>query len=408
MKKWLFTGVLAICLPFVFILSTTLMFVPLGGSAEGSCESVQNSSPNPQATDATSQENAKQIFEHLTDAQGKDNFSGAGGAGGVAVAERESGFDLKAINPSGGVAGWFQWSGFTNAVNGKRITSEGSIKAGDISTLTAGNEFKLLDHELNGSYASVRQKVGRATDPQQAALDWSQYYEGVSLTDSQTKANEIKANALKWYTTFNGASIPNSIKDAVNVGANQVTDDSYQEANGGCEVGTGSGKQVNGKIPVGTYYAQLSPDIKQAIGKRANFSSYPDDPSSAPWGHQCAWYVTYRAKEMGFNESTTAEGNGAVWGQSDPNFTTEVGKPVPHSVVDFKKGQAGRGTSDAGHTAFVEYVNPDGSLIISECNVVDGHSGMDRATATQPEESYATISAEDAKTLTYVYPKGTK
>lgn len=404
-KLALFAGLVLLLIPLGVVMMTTTLFIPLSNAAEQNCTSVQEQSPNPPGS-SDQEATAKQIFDHLTDAKGKTNFSGAGGAGAVAVAERESGFDVKAVNSSGGVAGWFQWSGFSNTVNGTRITAEGSIKAGDVSTLTAENEFKLLDYELLGSKASVRQKVGKATDPQQAALDWSQYYEGVSLTDSQTKADEIKANALKWYTKFDGASIPDSIKEAVNDGADQNTQDSYQEVNSGCEVGNGSGEQVDGEIPMGTYYAQLSPAVKKAIGKRPSFSSYPDDPTSAPWGHQCAWYVTYRAKEMGFDESTTAEGNGAVWGQSDPNFTSEIGKPVPHSAVDFKQGQAGRGTSVEGHTAFVEYVNPDGSLIISECNVVTGHSGMDRATATQPEESYATISAKDAKTLTYVYPKG--
>ena len=129
-------------------------------------------------------------------------FQGQGAAGAVAVAERESGFNAQAINPSGGVAGWLQWSGWGNTINGNRISSEGSIKSGDMSTLTAVNEFKLLDYELNGSKNSTRMSVGKATDPQQAALDWSVLYEGVSLADGQTKESEIKANALKWYTSL--------------------------------------------------------------------------------------------------------------------------------------------------------------------------------------------------------------
>lgn len=133
-----------------------------------------------------------------------NGFSGAGGAGAVAVAERESGFDPQAVNPGGGVSGWFQWSGWGNTINGSRISSEGSIKSGDLSTLTPANQFKLLDYELKGSKNSTRIIVGKATDPQKAALDWSVLYEGVSLADGQTKEAEIKANALKWYTTFDG------------------------------------------------------------------------------------------------------------------------------------------------------------------------------------------------------------
>ena len=86
--------------------------------------------------------------------------------------------------------------------------------------------------------------VGKATDPQQAALDWSVLYEGVSLADGQTKESEIKANALKWYTSFDGKNIPSSIKDAVNDGANNNTDNSYQEANSGCDAGSGTGEHI--------------------------------------------------------------------------------------------------------------------------------------------------------------------
>ncbi|MDG4984579.1 phage tail tip lysozyme [Lactococcus lactis] len=402
MKKWIVIIGSLLLVPICLVLMTSTIFVSQSSAAEEDCSSVQNETPNSD-TDAGSESEAKAIFDHLTKSIG---FSGAGASGALAVAQRESNFKVQAINPSGGVAGWFQWSGWGNTVNGDRIHSEGSIKGQDLSTLTQANEFKLLDYELKGSYNAVRTLVGKSKDPQQAALDWSEKFEGVSISDSQTKANEIKANALSWYTKFNGASIPDSIKDATNDGADSDTDDNYQEANSGCETGSGTGDQVEGTIPMGTYYDKLNPAAKKAIGKRPDFKSYPDDMTSAPWGHQCAWYVTYRAKEMGFNESNSTEGNGAVWGQSDPNFISEVGKPVAHSAVDFKQGQGGRGTSEAGHTAFVEYVNPDGSLIISECNVVSGHSGMDRASATQPEESYATISAADAKILTYVYPKG--
>lgn len=407
LKKWFLLGILPTLATFAAIMTiclTLLSAITLSSTtASTECTDQQEISNALMATPANTDGTEKSIFEYLTQ---KEGFSGAGGSGALAVAKRESSFDIKAINESGGVAGVFQWSGFSNTVNGTRITAEGSIKAGDTSTLTLENELKLVSFELKHSYVNVKTKVGTATDPEQAALDWSQYYEGVSLGDSQTKQTQIKADASKYYVKYGGKSIPSSIKNAASEGIDTTVSSEEAEANEGCEVGEGTGKQVSGTIPMGTYYDQLSPEIKKAIGKRPTFKSYPDDPTSAPWGHQCAWYVTYRAKEMGFNESTTAEGNGAVWGQSDANFTTEVGKPVAHAAVDFKMGQGGRGTSEAGHTAFVEYVNPDGSMIISECNVAKGHSGMDRITATQPEESYATISAADAKNLTYVTPKG--
>ncbi|WP_259750820.1 phage tail tip lysozyme [Lactococcus cremoris] len=407
MKKWIalsLTGFIALGgLIGMFFLIFTMMLSSTSAEATSSdCSDLQNQNPSLPSSEATAAVE-KAIFEHLTQTEG---FSGAGGSGALAVAKRESGFDPKAVNTGGGVAGIFQWSGFLNAINGNRITSEGSIKAGDMSTLTLDNELKLLKYELNNGYKAAKMKVGTATDPQQAALDWSVTYEGVSLSDSQTNTTQIKADATAFYLKYKGEDIPSSITNSVEDGNQENIDNAESEANSGCEVGEGSGEQVKGTIKIGTLYNQLTPEQKKAVGKRPNFASYPDDPANAPYGHQCAWYVTFRAKEMGFPLSTIAQGNGVVWGQNDPNLTYQVGKPTPHAAVDFKQGQAGRGTVPEGHTAFVEYVNPDGSLIISECNVVAGQSGMDRSTAIQSEESYATISAEDAKTLTYVTPKG--
>lgn len=401
---WLKIGLplllLGSCILLIFSLFSTVAIQSADAASED-CKDQQNNPPfEPNDKDVKSIQN--HLFEHLTKV---DGLSGAGAAGALACAKRESGFNPQAKNASGGVAGVFQWSGWGNTINGSRITSEGSIKSGDDSTLTFGNQVKLIDFELKNSYAKAREQVGSAFDPKQAAMDWSKIYEGVDTSDSQTKADQIKADAELFYVQYNGSNIPPDIKKAIIDQGDKDRKNNEDDAQEGCDTGGGSGPQVDGIIKMGTYYDALTPEQKKAIGKRPSFSSYPDDPSNAPYGHQCAWYTTFRAKEMGFKESTTAEGNGAVWGQSDPNFTFEVGKPVPHSAVDFKEGQAGRGTCPEGHTAFVEYVNPDGSLIISECNVASGHSGFDRNTATQPEESYATISAKDAKTLTYVTPK---
>lgn len=148
--------------------------------------------------------NAQIIFDDLTKTVG---FSGAGASGALAIAKRESMFDPKAINPGGGVAGWFQWSGFSHNLNGSRITAEGSIKPGDTSTLTPENEIKLLNFELNGNWKKAKTVVGNATDPKQASLDWSQYYEGVSLSDGQTKAGQLVQDAQTAYQAFGGANI---------------------------------------------------------------------------------------------------------------------------------------------------------------------------------------------------------
>lgn len=149
--------------------------------------------------------NAKIIFDTLTK---KVGFGGAGAAGAVAVAIRESGLRPDAKNPSGGVAGLFQWSGWNgNHTNGHRITAGGFIDGHSDSDLTVSNEMKLMRYELDHGWKKVKESAGRATDPEAGAMAWSQDYEGVSLSDGQTKINPTKADARKIYVMFGGDKI---------------------------------------------------------------------------------------------------------------------------------------------------------------------------------------------------------
>lgn len=143
---------------------------------------------------------ATKTYQHLMK---EHKFTSAGASGALAVGQRESMFDPQAINPAGGVAGLFQWSGWGNFINGDRIHSEGSIQGMDLSTLTLDNEFKLMDKELNGSYSKVKTLLSKSKDPVQGAKDWSLYYEGVSLDDGQTNLAMITQLAQQWEAYFN-------------------------------------------------------------------------------------------------------------------------------------------------------------------------------------------------------------
>ncbi|GAB2023871.1 hypothetical protein RyT2_29540 [Pseudolactococcus yaeyamensis] len=135
-------------------------------------------------------QNAIDIANHLMTQEG---FTLEGAAGALAVAERESGFNPEAVNDSGGVAGIFQWSGWSNMINGNRWAQA------EAKTLSLDVQLDLVSTELNGAFTNVKDIVGNATDPAQASLDWSLYYEGVALTDPQTQVSTIETNAQKWY-----------------------------------------------------------------------------------------------------------------------------------------------------------------------------------------------------------------
>lgn len=138
----------------------------------------------------TTAQNAIDIANHL---MGQEGFTVQGAAGALAVAERESGFNPEAINTSGGVAGIFQWSGWSNNINGNRWDRASE------KTLSMPVQLELVSTELNSNFKNVKTLVGSATDPKQASLDWTVYYEGVALSDPQTKEQTLLANAEKWY-----------------------------------------------------------------------------------------------------------------------------------------------------------------------------------------------------------------
>ncbi|MGX7047840.1 hypothetical protein RU86_GL001910 [Lactococcus piscium] len=176
----------------------------------------------------TAAQHAIDIANHL---MGQEGFTVQGAAGTLAVAERESGFNPEAINPSGGVAGIFQWSGWSNNINGNRW-GRASEK-----TLSMPVQLELVSTELNSNFKNVKTLVGNATDPKQASLDWTVYYEGVALSDPQTKEKALLANAEKWYDLLKD-HVTDTEADAVDVpfdvtkGAYSSTGNTY--ASGQC------------------------------------------------------------------------------------------------------------------------------------------------------------------------------
>ncbi|WP_442252553.1 phage tail tip lysozyme [Streptococcus agalactiae] len=288
-----------------------------------------------------SEERASDVIKILNHELSQEQFTIAGASGSLAVAERESGFNPKAVNAGGGVAGYFQWSGWSSTINGNRWSKAKQKK------LDSDIELDLLSTELNGSYSKVKTEMQKATDPEEAALYWSEHYEGVALSDGQTKASDLKKNARKWYNLF---------KDTL---TGDTTNDKTRD---------GGGVTSDG-VPAG-----------YSLTKTINTSNYTS--ATYPWG-QCTWFVYNRAKEVGVNFDPYM-GNGGDWKQKAGYQTTHT--PTEHSALSFSPGQAGSDPT-YGHIAFVEQVKSDGSILISEANAkglgIVSYRTFDKATASQ-------------------------
>lgn len=154
-----------------------------------------------------SAQNAIDIANYL---MGNEGFTVQGAAGALAVAEHESGFNPEAVNTSGGVAGIFQWSGWSNTISGNRWQRASE------QTLSMSVQLELVSTELNSNFKHVKELVSNATDARQASLDWTVHYEGVALSDPQTKSEALLKNADKWYNLLKDYVTDNT-SDAVAV-----------------------------------------------------------------------------------------------------------------------------------------------------------------------------------------------
>lgn len=83
---------------------------------------------------------------------------------------------------------------------------------------------------------------------------------------------------------------------------------------------------------------------------------------------QCTWYVYNRLAQLGAPIPYRQMGNGGEWGAYASSYGYAVtNTPQAGTVVSFTSGVPGM--SYYGHVAFVENVNSDGSIEVSEMNV---------------------------------------
>ena len=100
-----------------------------------------------------------------------------------------------------------------------------------------------------------------------------------------------------------------------------------------------------------------------------------------PYG-QCTWYVASR-------RNVTWGGNAWVWYAAAAGIRPEGHVPVQGAIAVFDIGWA-------GHVAYVEHVNPDGSFLVSEMNFYGNGGGWGRI-------DRRTIAAKDNSIIGFIY-----
>lgn len=94
-------------------------------------------------------------------------------------------------------------------------------------------------------------------------------------------------------------------------------------------------------------------------------------PGNAYAAGQCTWYVYNRFYQLG-KTIPAYLGNGGQWGASaSAQGYNTTSTPKAGYAASFPAGVAGA-AAPYGHVAFVEYVNPDGSFLVSEMNMNGG------------------------------------
>lgn len=292
---------------------------------------------------------AKSIFDFLVK---KEGFSGAGAAGAVANASRESSFNPKAYNPGGQVAGIFQWS-LDGSINGGtggkgRISSGGYISGDGKRGLNLKNQLKLIHHELHHGYSAVRPLVGKATDPYQAAQDWSAKYEGVALSDGQTKLTQLKTDAQKAYRMFGGSKYKsnNSLLGSAANGADSSASDQSgdDECDDGSDIGNGGPFLTEAKKLLGYFTYGGHGPASYGGWKHPNKNGQTD----------CSGFVWLAMKRAGYPVGNDAFSTPAM--EADARGSHKYLKQI--SAKNAKPGDViimnvGGGSGQNGHTAII-------------------------------------------------------
>ncbi|WP_185696144.1 phage tail tip lysozyme [Weissella viridescens] len=361
--------VLGVITMFVFILLIAILSI---FGTDTSCENnVDSQAPVVSTGDSNGdwKNKGSKVYKNMQYASErfkKMGFSGDQIAVVLACGWKESNFDPTIVNPGGQVKGVFQWG--TGGVNGNRYGNTQD---------TIASQMDLTETELKGPYRSVYNKLLSSTTMPGAEETWDVGYEGLPAGDTaQRKSSQIMADAQSIKQTFKldfsaqktHSQLGQDAKDNAKLNNDSVTNLSEKL---GCDTPAPVSGQSSG-APVKAVPAKYKGKIQFNDSRATNYSD-----NRYPFG-QCTWYVYNRMKQTGHPVPWFSGdgGNGSGWGSAAKahGLKTQANNPKAGWAVSFQGGQYGA-VAPYGHIAFVEYVNPDGSFLVSECNVVNGGSG---------------------------------
>lgn len=121
-------------------------------------------------------------------------------------------------------------------------------------------------------------------------------------------------------------------------------------------------------------YASIPSKVKALFPSEPKWNEYPTNQAYTGYGKQCTWYAYYRAKQQG-RKYGEFEGNGGFW-HEPAGGTTGDSTPKAQVAASITGGGNYLGAyGPYGHVIYVEYIDKQGNLLISEGNVRNSIDG---------------------------------
>lgn len=229
------------------------------------------------------------------------------------------------------------------ALQMQTLVSQQAQRRGELETILTSIENETLATQSQNAELHAQIETARAAKAQyEAELAARREAEQQSALAAQRAQEEAeRANFIRQQESGTATATTNTTTQAESTSRSTATSSSATVSSVGYIAGGG-----NFPAPNPSYVAPLN-------------GGYPG---------QCTWYVYNRLAQLGSPIKYSMMGNGGEWGAYARSYGYSVtNTPKAGTAVSWQGGEAGINTH-YGHVAFVEAVNPDGSILISEMN----------------------------------------